>query len=248
VYVQIKVLVSLFVVLSLLYMVYSTSIRSPIPPIYSVGSTGLDMSWPEGNCNAPAKLLKTWAIIGTNDGLDFRGNPCLKAEASRFKNISLYANTGISSSANRHVYAEYPKKCTKKDNNCLAYNYGYNAGKYAVIYSSSMGIHASFWWLDVETDNSWSTNISYNRSSIQGEVDAIKDYTLVAKVGIYSYPGQWDTITGNWRTGMPDWVATGTSDRRTAISFCNGKSFTGGPTLLTQYTLTLDHDFVCRDF
>jgi hypothetical protein len=225
---------------------FATQVLAVSPPTYVAGSTGVDVSWPTGNCYAAPQFIRSWAIVGVNDGLDFRGNPCLRSEAARFPNASLYVNTGYASSANGHIFPSFPEHCVHSDKECLAYNYGYNAGKYAVTYAASQGVHAAMWWLDVETDNSWSNNILYNRASLEGETAAIQRYTLIGHVGIYSYPGQWVAIMGDWHNGLPNWVATGTDQRSVAIAWCSGQNFTGGPTWLTQYTLKLDQDYVCQ--
>src|SRR5208282_6429264 len=101
--------------------------------------------------------------VGANGGLDFRSNPCLKSEASRVFNLALYANTGYPGHSYGLKYIDTPKRCNANDNLCLAYNYGFNAGKYTVLYADSQDVHATSWWLDVENDNSWDTNTSYNR-------------------------------------------------------------------------------------
>lgn len=211
---------------------------------YVAGSTGYDVSWP--NCKAQPPLMPPWGVVGVTGGLNFRQNPCLKAESNWFLNLSLYANTGYAGAAAARKYAPFPRYCHTDDEACLAYNFGFNAGKYAVEYAASQGVHAAMWWLDVETENSWSDNVQLNRASIQGEADAIKRYTVVATVGAYSYPGQWDRITGTWRPGWPNWSATGSLERGDALSFCNGHNFTGGPTWLAQYTVRLDQDYACQ--
>jgi hypothetical protein len=98
----------------------------------------------------------------------------------------------------------------------------------------------------VERDNSWDDDPLVNRASIQGTYDAIRRETVAARVGIYSYPGQWDVITGAWRPGnIPAWAATGELFAKSALVACNAPSFTGGPVWLGQYTEGLDRNVPC---
>ncbi|HUS26684.1 MAG TPA: hypothetical protein VMY99_05040 [Nevskiaceae bacterium] len=214
---------------------------------YLQDSTGFDVSWPNNNCVSTLARGAAWGIVGATGGLNFHTNPCLPVEAAWFKHLSLYSNTGYAGLAKAQKYAGWPRHCATDDENCLAYNWGYNAGKYAVKAAAQQNIHASMWWLDVEIENSWSeTNVLANRASIQGMADAIERYVVVVTIGIYSYPGQWDKITGSWRPGhWPSWVATGTYDRATALAWCTGHDFTGGGTWLTQYIEVLDRDYAC---
>jgi hypothetical protein len=215
-------------------------------PTYKAGQTGVDISWPKANCTVPTRFLRSWAIIGVDGGLDFTKNPCLRSEAARVSNYSLYANTGYPEDSRGRRFMTTPKRCTPKDEACIAYDYGYANGVYTVKYAAAEGLHATQWWLDVETDNSWTNNIYVNRASIAGEAAAIKHETLIGHVGVYSYPGQWDLLTGNWRNGMPNWAATGSLERSVGKTFCSGEDFTGGGTWLTQYTVRLDEDYVCQ--
>jgi hypothetical protein len=113
-------------------------------------------------------------------------------------------------------------------------------------YAASQYVHSNVWWLDVETENSWSTDAGFNRASLNGMVNAIRQNTLLPTIGFYSYPGQWDTITSSWQNGYPNWAATGDDSYQTAAAYCNGQAFNGGPTWLTQYTTRLDDDYVCK--
>lgn len=214
-------------------------------PTYVAGQTGVDISWPKQNCRIPTRFLRSWAIIGVDDGLDFTENPCLRNEAARVSGYMLYANTGYPEGALGRRFHTTPLHCASNNMICLAYDYGYANGVYTVQYAASQDVHATQWWLDVETDNSWTTNAFVNRASIAGEAAAIEHETLIGRVGIYSYFGQWDLITDNWRNGMPNWSATGGLARSIGISFCQEEDFTGGGTWLTQYTVRLDEDYVC---
>ncbi len=230
---------------SALVTVLSVSLVSPLTyalPSAQRGSVGYDVSWP--NCHAtPPK--NTWGIIGVTGGLDFTPNPCAYNESVWFNSYGLYMNTGYPGPVKAAKYANFPKICKPSNNVCLAYNYGYNAAKYALNYASLQDVHANSWWLDVETVNSWSDSIHENRAVLQGMEDLIKASTLLSTVGFYSTTFQWQTITGGWNNPSNNWVATGGNDLTLAKKSCVGNNFTNGRTILTQYTSGLDKDYVC---
>ena len=135
---------------------------------YSKGTTGVYISWP--NCTTSVPTV-TFGIVGVTDGQGYSTNPCIAKEASYFKNLSLYVNTGWYNKST-HINATAPKVCATGDNNCLAYNYGYNAGLYSINAAMGVGVSSATWWLDVETGNTWNTNVVQNQNSLQGEHDA----------------------------------------------------------------------------
>lgn len=207
---------------------------------YTSGQVGTDVSWP--NCTA-ANPKSAFGIVGATDGTGYSQNPCLAAEASWYKSLSLYVNTGWNDQS-QHINATSPNVCAPGAANCLAYNYGYNAGLYAVNYASSLGIHSATWWLDVENGNTWNADTTQNRSSLQGEYDALKA-NGVTTVGVYSTTAQWDSLTGTWLNNWPNWGATTWHTAKQAKTYCTGHQFTGGPTYLIQFTGTLDQDYAC---
>jgi hypothetical protein len=215
--------------------------RPPIESLYPSGATGYDVSWP--NCSAKPPAHPAFGIVGVSDGTGYSQNPCLAKQAAWFPNLSLYVNTGWYNQSS-HINPSSPKVCASGDNNCLAYNYGYNAGLYALSYANSQNVHASIWWLDVETGNTWNTDTTQNRNSLQGEYDALVA-NGVTTVGVYSTTYQWDTVTGTWLNNWPGWGATTVRTASQAAKFCNGHQFTGGLTYLIQFTGSLDQDYAC---
>lgn len=210
---------------------------------YEGMKTGYDVSWP--NCGATPPKDSSWGVVGVTGGISLHPNPCAAKQASWFKTYTLYLNTGYPG-ATAHVLAlRGPKTCPAQHARCLAYNYGYAEGVYAVRLAARQGLHAGIWWLDVEIDNSWDDDPLVNRASIQGSLDAVRHETVVAQVGMYSYPGQWDLITGRWRPRFPAWAATGETAVQSARDFCAQASFTGGPLWLGQYTQGLDRNLPC---
>ncbi|MGH7142381.1 MAG: hypothetical protein ACREF5_02865 [Candidatus Saccharimonadales bacterium] len=214
-----------------------------IPASYS-SRTVVDISWP--NCKITPVDNSTFGIVGVNGGLDFRPNPCLALESSWFSHLSLYLNTGYPGKSFGEKFKSYPNKCNLKNTICLAYNYGYNATIYSLKYAAKEGAHTTHWWLDVETDNSWTNNPIINRASLEGAIFALRQNSfLPLKIGFYSTKTQWDIITGNWRNYLPSWVGTGSSSSKAAVRACKQPSFNGGSILFSQYTKGLDKNYVC---
>jgi hypothetical protein len=213
---------------------------------YLARTTGVDVGWP----NCTTSIPKTsFGIVGVSNGTGFSTNPCLVNEAGHFStNLSLYVNTGYpgAASVNAKKYATSPKLCDASDSNCIAYDYGYNAGLYAVTAAGNAGVHATTWWLDVETMNSWTGDALQNQNSLQGETDAIK-VSGATTVGVYSTTAQWGIITAGWQNGLPSWGATTWTTSKQAATYCTGHQFTGGPSFLMQYKASrgIDQDYAC---
>lgn len=208
--------------------------------IYQSGTSGLDISYP--NCTA-AVPSSSFGIVGVNRGLLYSYNNCLAAQAKHFTNLSLYMNTGWYAQSS-YISATSPKLCAAGDSNCLAYNYGYNAAADSYNYALSQGVTSSTWWLDVETANSWSKNVSENQNSLQGAYDLLTN-SGISSVGIYSTTAQWQTITGGWKNGWANWGASTWKTAKQAATYCTGHQFNGGPTYLIQYQGKLDQDYAC---
>ena len=210
---------------------------------YTSGTIGVDISWP--NCNASVPNV-TFGIVGVTDGQGYSTSPCIAKEASHFTNLSLYVNTGWYDKSS-HINYTYPKTCAQGDWDCLAYNYGYNAGLYALNAAQSAGVSSGTWWLDVETGNTWNSDVVQNQNSLQGEYDALAA-SGITTIGVYSTTAQWQSITGGWQNGWPSWGATTWKTAKQALTYCTGHQFTGGPSYLMQYLPTnsnLDHDVAC---
>jgi hypothetical protein len=208
-----------------------------------VSRTIIDVSWP--NCKSvPATNFKE-GVIGVTDGLDFKSNPCLAKETTWFSRYALYMNTGYPGRAYGKKYMNSPKQCSSTNNECLAYNYGFAAATYGTRQAAQNGAYSDLWWLDVETDNSWTNNARVNRAVLQGAVAAIQKNSLFAQVGIYSTPTEWATITGKWHNGLPAWLGTGLLSAQDAAKTCQTSAFTGGPLWVSQYTTKLDENVTC---
>ena len=203
---------------------------------------GVDVSWP--NCATPP-VAADFGVVGVSGGLDFRVNNCLRSEANWFSSPALYMNSGWPGADMTFQYKTFPEKCSVGDETCLAYNYGYHAAVFAINYANSQLTHSTNWWLDIETENSWTNNTYQNRSAILGMVDALRQNVIGVTVGVYAYPGQWATLVGNWHPGLPAWVATGSTNLVAAKAACSAPSITAKPVVLAQYTTYLDQDLMC---
>jgi hypothetical protein len=205
--------------------------------------TIIDISWP--NCNIKQTTTYAYGIVGVTGGLDFRPNTCLAQETHWFASYSLYMNTGYPGEKIAHKSDATPLQCSSADSGCFAYNYGYNAALYALNYAALQNAHSPLWWLDVETDNSWSSSTAINEATLEGANAAIQHHIMMPVVGFYSSPYQWNTIVGNWQNDSYTWIGTGGLDKATGEQGCTETSFTGGPVILSQYTLKFDENVPC---
>jgi hypothetical protein len=197
---------------------------------YQTGTVGVDVSYP--NCGDVIPKAD-FGIVGVTGGLVYSENPCLREQASKFKNLSLYINTGLRASDESAYFAAAKTDCNG-DLTCAAYMYGYRAAQDALRYANAMGVGSDRWWLDVETENTWNTDTQLNRQSIQGAYDALASHGATL-IGVYSTTYQWGEITGGWQTGWPSWGATTWTSAKQAAKYCKGHEFTGGPSLLMQF-------------
>ena len=210
---------------------------------------GYDISWPQ--CNGPYPVSPAFGIVGVNKGIVFSPNPCLASEVTWAGGTSaaLYANTanpGPALSTHWPTGQTSPAVCsaTATDSAACAYDYGYNAAtdSYADAASAfaALGLAGtpagSAWWLDVETSNSWRSDVSLNVAALSGAVDYLGSVAHVASLGFYSTSYQWGVITGGTAafSAHPSWVA-GAGDEAGATANCVGTGFTGGGVALAQY-------------
>ncbi|MDQ3239593.1 MAG: hypothetical protein M3P33_03655 [bacterium] len=208
---------------------------------------GFDVSYPQCSKVLPDDPL--FAVIGVNGGKAYKPNPCL---ASLFKWAqsgklppSLYVNLNFISPLTIHHSIIGPKICNPIDQECLAYNYGYQAIEYSFNYAKNSHAITKNWWLDIETMNTWSNDVVLNRNVIAGAIDNLRSKDLI--VGVYSTRYQWTQITGDWDNNLPVWLA-GARDKEQAYQRCDeSRSFTGGKVIMVQYIENdLDHNFLCN--
>ncbi|MDQ6617436.1 MAG: hypothetical protein M3083_22480 [Actinomycetota bacterium] len=205
-------------------------LASSMGPATAASTLGSDISWPQCGQAYPSK--PAFGIVGANDGRPYTTNPCLVSEfgwASTSGTVEFYMNT-----ANPGVALGD------------AFNYGYNAARYAYSYATSRVAAGPghLWWLDVETGNSWSDDQGANTAVIAGSIAFFRAQGVL--IGIYSTRYQWGVITGGASIpSVPNWVP-GAQSAAQAPSFCAARrSFTGGPVVMAQFTTDFDYDYLC---
>lgn len=210
---------------------------------------GYDISWAQ--CGFSYPHAPAFGIVDVSNGRPYYDNPCLASEyawaAAAPRPPAFYMNTADPGSQSTHWTTPGPKACggSSSDTGC-AYNYGWNAADHAFAYAAAQTGHASsaVWWLDVETANTWSSDVTVNNADIQGMVDYFQAKSLT--VGVYSSSSEWGTITGKAALAVPNWVP-GASSASQAASWCStSHSFTGGLVALVQYPSgSYDGDAAC---
>jgi hypothetical protein len=224
-------------------------------------NVGYDISYPQ--CGGPFPTNAAFGIVGVNRGIVFSPNPCLgtgngPSELAWAGGLAaqLYANTGNPGPALSTHWPNgqtSPRECNTAASpgadtaNC-AYDYGWNAAadsyQTAVRAYISLGLAPAgatstptenVWWLDVETSNSWRTNVALNVAALQGAVAYLQS-AGVTEIGFYSTQQQWNQITGGSLAFdvHPSWLAGATTSRQ-ARDNCGRTPFTGDVVVLTQY-------------
>jgi len=215
---------------------------------YPAGSTGTSLSFPQCGGSFPG-TPGAFALIGVTGGRAFYQNPCLVSEyawaqqAAAPPSLVLNLNSPVGTTAFKAQTG--PRgSCAASDSSCLAFNYGFNAAQAAVADAVSQETTATVWWLDIETENSWATDPGQNVAVIQGAIAALSGHGFL--VGLYSTPAQWQQLTGDFRPGLPVWLA-GAPDAASAAGSClRERGFGGGSVWLVQYaTAAVDAVYAC---
>jgi hypothetical protein len=222
---------------------------------------GFDISYPQ--CGSPYPANPAFGIVGVNGGRPYvAGNPCLASQLTwgGREKAELYVNTANPNPAQSSFWPTgktSPRYCDPANissANC-SYDYGWYAAadSYAKAQAaySALNIAASpsatSWWLDVETSNSWQTNVTNNVAVLQGEVDYLKSVG-VTKIGFYSTTAQWNQITGTSKVfaAYPSWGAGAPSEKAAKDHCVSTPGFTGGRLALVQYIWSgFDADVRC---
>jgi hypothetical protein len=220
---------------------------------YPSGSYGYDISKFQDNASC-TNTLPSGHIIGIVQATGASSgapNPCLTHEAAwagAGLNLYIYMTGGSSPTAE-------PGCGSPADNAC---NFGYQAAVFAYNYAVSQGVNALVpWWLDIETDPSWSTNLTENAQEVQGAINGLRSLG-VNNVGIYASPDVWNNIVGNYQPAVPLWVAMWSGDgpgncaNIAAYAKTKNDQLPTGPVFVTQYTShagpggsSLDGDYAC---
>ncbi len=234
-------------VLALAVAVFALRAPADAADIFPVGTTGYDVSFPQ--CNGPLPALPyAFAIVGATGGRAFTTNACLPAQytwaSANGRQPSLYMNLKSPVGSNAEEALSGPLgACQPTDEMCKGYNFGWKTAAHAVAYAKAQSATPASWWLDIETTSSWLTDTNANARVIQGAIDFLKPTGVT--LGIYSNPGQWQTIAGNFSPGLPVWTTTAAGAVE-APSLCS-RPFGGGQVVLVQYLLNnFDANYACR--
>jgi hypothetical protein len=243
---------------------------APSPGEGTQSTLGNDISWPQ--CGKPFPVGQAFAIVGVNNGLANNTNPCLEeqlewAAASSGitpqPKVSLYVNTANPGSSGSWwpTSNEYPigsavhnpyGSCDDKDyGKACAYMYGYAKAFDDAYIRGITNPSDYFWWLDVETENSWSaTDKDANRAVLEGMADFFHSIN-VKGVGIYSTGLQWGRIVGTVSSSsslyyLPGWLA-GARTLTGAKANCSDPPLTaGGHVVITQFvSRKFDYNHSC---
>lgn len=248
----------------------------------TAGSLGNDVSWPQ--CRSWLPSVSAFAIVGVNGGTANTPNPCLAQQIDWAKKsssagpsspgsaVQFYVNTAnpFGSPLMTSVWPssnEYPAgtavanpygECSAALRASLScsYMYGYQkAYDDANLFLPEPADARTTWWLDVETDGTWSTNRYANLAVLEGMMDYFSSIRLAdgtrAKVGLYSTPWMWQSVIGPYAgrlTGLDTWLP-GASSAGDAADRCSLTGLTArSDVVLSQFIAgSLDYNYACGD-
>ena len=192
---------------------------------------GIDVSWPQCDPGALPNITTGFVTVGVNDGKPFTANPCLPAQAA-------YAKT-------HSGYSAYLNIDAPRGGNPASY--GARVARDGLARVRSVGLGSPVIWLDVETLNHWSSDLTANVAVINGALHALQRQHVTA--GIYSSADMWQRITGGATVQVPVWLATSVTDYRTVDPLCQA-GLGGEAAVLAQYVATtgtqlIDVDVLC---
>ncbi|HWS57154.1 MAG TPA: hypothetical protein VN257_01320 [Actinotalea sp.] len=245
-------------------------------PVTQVGN---DISWPQ--CGKTLPTGQAFGVVGVNNGLANTTNPCLaeqlawaqtSTETTNQPRAALYVNTanpGLIGSwwPTSNFYPDgSPVPVPNPYGNCIggndaacAFIYGYAKAYDDAHIRGVPHPERFFWWLDVETMNTWQPDTAANRAVLEGMTYYFEDVLGAAGVGVYSTGYQWSLIVGgvgpvtsptlipssSTLNGLPSWIA-GATTLRGAQANCSAPPLTGGKVTVTQYVSNnLDYDWAC---
>lgn len=260
-------------------MVVGTAGAAQAAPEDEDAAVGYDVSYPQ--CGADLPPDPPFAVVGLNGGLATTTNPCVEEQLAWAETatggtdqprVALYVNTANPG----HEGSWWPTSnyypadadfgtpnpygaCTGANDAACAYIYGY-AKAYDNATARGLTDPAGyFWWLDVETMNTWQASAAANRAALEGMAHYYLRVLEADGVGLYSTGYQWTRIVGGTGpvtsgtstvgpsilNGLPSWLA-GATTLAGARRLCEAPSLTGGEVVLTQYVAdNLDHDYAC---
>ncbi|GAC1517915.1 MAG: hypothetical protein NVS1B12_07290 [Acidimicrobiales bacterium] len=218
-------------------------IAIPHSPLAPATPTGFDISWPQCGGIRPAPPYG-FGVVGVTNGHMFSVNPCLAEQWSwataSGSFASVYVNSNGPTAAEWAGFAARDARGCGANAGCLLDLWGRQGARQAL--ADAHRLPTPFWWLDVETGNEWLPDPAANAVILRGMIDELEK--AGKRVGVYSTARQWAIIAGGFAPGLPTWVAGAPTDN--PASFCNGHSFGGGPTWMTQgLDPSFDADVLC---
>ncbi|MDA8397248.1 MAG: hypothetical protein M0Z29_05285 [Actinomycetota bacterium] len=246
--------------LAVLPLAASATVTGP----YTSAAIGYDVSWPNCTDTPPTSPTVTFAIVGITDGRPFTSSPCAWNEYSTAQNLgepSLYFNTGYAGAYARDIVSTCSKAVTSLGSSTnpfgglkghkltqaeQAWEIGCSEAQYGVKNEPGTAL---FWWADVETGNSWSTNVSLNQFTIDGMSYAMNNFGNPGG-GVYSLPSSWTKLTGSrtWipTPAVPTWVAGGSCTASSSSTWFASSSTYPTPYLVQNTSFNgLDGDTAC---
>jgi hypothetical protein len=236
--------------LSLLGLAVALAVGTALP---AAASSSGGVGWDIPSCVA-GHVDGSLALLPVNDGVGYTGNGCLAGElataAAQGQTAQLFVNGADPGTASPH----WPADCAGQTTPACSTEYGELLAQDDLTRAAAVTSARTFWWIDVESGNSWYLPAANNVAALQGMIQTLSQSPLVSQVGIYSNHDQvnWPTITGSDTTGfstVPLWLDSPGAPAATALSNCTapGASFAGGPIVLSQYQRAdgTDGDLVC---
>lgn len=230
-------------------------------------ATGNDVSWPQ--CGKTLPTRQAFAIVGVNHGLANDTNGCFSTQWSWAQGSSgvtnqpkaaVYVNTANPelggswwpttddrTQQGQTIQNPYGH-CDGTASAACAYLYGWSKADDDLHRQSDLSASGLRWWLDVETGNSWSSNLEANRADLEAMATVFTN--AGGSVGVYSTRYQYGRIVGTVASGplfaLDSWLAGG-STLKGAQSLCSSAALTtGGRVTLTQYASGgFDSDVSC---
>ncbi len=199
---------------------------------YAGGGYGYDVSSPQcSGTFSPIGGGYSFAIIGVGGGRPFTANSCAAAEVSAAQkagvtNIALYFNTGYAGAYARNILGACTTAVVNdpvfgglKGHSLAQAQQAWEIGCSEALYAKNLDVSSkpTMWWADIETGNSWSTNITLNDFTIEGISYQMQVEGASGGGGFYSYASAWNKIAGPGH--VPPTPETGNWDASTGPSF-----------------------------
>jgi hypothetical protein len=245
--------------------------KPPGPAAAPVSGTtlGNDISWPQ--CGSSLPKGQAFGVVGVNGGLANDSNRCFSTQLAWAQGstggtgqpkAALYVNTAnpgllgswwpSSNTTKQGTAVSNPYgTCAHGDDAACAYVYGYAMAQDDATVRGVVNPAAYLWWLDVETENTWSSNnLGANAAALEGMTAYLKG--IGARVGIYSTNFQWGIIAGQVSAtsnlnGLPSWLAGASSEKDARARCLSGTPLTpGGTVAMVQFvSKNLDYNVSC---